>query len=73
MAAALEKRLEETKVYVGTKQTQYEYKHRECVDDIHAIDDYIHALYGLTETEGRYIKDFAYRYRISGGVEHGRN
>ncbi len=73
LAAALEKRLEETKVYVGTKQTQYEYKHRECVDDIHAIDDYIHALYGLTETEGRYIKDFAYRYRISGGVEHGRN
>lgn len=73
LAAALEKRLEETKVYVGTKQTQYEYKHRECVDEIHAVDDYVHKIYGLTEEESLYIKNFACRYRISGGVEHGRN
>lgn len=73
LASALEMRLEETKVYVGTKQTQYEYKHKACVKEIHAIDDYIHALYGLTEEESDYIRNFAYRYRVSGGVEDGRN
>ncbi len=69
LAAALERRLEETKVYVGTKQTEYEYKHRDCVEEIHRIDDYVNALYGLDEEESLYIKNFAYRYRISGGVE----
>lgn len=73
LAAVLENQLEKTKVYVGTKQTEYEYKHKECVDVIHQIDDYVNALYGLTEEEGLYIKNFAYRYRISGGVEDGRN
>ena len=73
LAAALEEQLEETKVYVGTKQTAYEYKHRACVDTIHQIDDYINALYGSTEEESRYIKQFAYRYRMSGGVEDGRH
>ena len=65
--------MEETKRYVGTKQTEYEYKHRDCVDVIHQIDGFIHGLYGLTEEEGQYIKNFAYRYRISGGVGDGRN
>lgn len=71
LARALEERLEETKVYVGTKQTAYEYKHKECAVQIHQIDDYIHGLYGLTEEEGRYIKEFAYRYRVGGGVGDG--
>lgn len=69
LAAALEDKLEQTKVYVGTKQTEYEYKHRSCVDEIHRIDDYINNLYGLTDAEGQYIKNFAYRYRVSGGAE----
>ena len=73
LAAALENQLEETKLYVGTKQTEYEYKHKECVDTIHQIDDYINELYGLTEEEGLYIKNFSYRYRIGGGVENERN
>lgn len=73
LAVALENQLEETKLYVGTKQTEYEYKHKECVDTIHQIDDYINGLYGLTEEEGLYIKNFAYRYRIGGGVEDERN
>jgi hypothetical protein len=68
LAVALENQLEETKLYVGTRQTEYEYKHKECVDTIHQIDDYINALYGLSEEEGLYIKNFAYRYRIGGGV-----
>lgn len=73
LADALEQRLEETKVYVGTKQTNYEYKHKECVNVIHEIDDYINALYRLTDEESIYIKNFSYRYRIGGGAENGRN
>lgn len=73
LAVALENQLEETKLYVGTKQTEYEYKHKECVDIIHQADDYINALYGLSEEESLYIKNFAYRYRIGGGVEDERN
>lgn len=68
LAIALENKLEETKLYVGTKQTEYEYKHKECVDEIHRIDDYINNLYGLSDEESLYIKNFAYRYRIGGGV-----
>lgn len=68
LSSALEQRLEETKLYVGTKQTEYEYKHKSCIDEIHAIDDYINALYGLSDAESLYIKNFAYRYRVSGGV-----
>ena len=67
--AEVENRLEETKLYVGTKQTDYGYKHKDCVDEIHLIDDYINELYGLTETENLYIKNFAYHYRVSGGLE----
>jgi hypothetical protein len=65
----LTNKLEATKVYVGTKQTEYEYKHNACINEIHAIDEYINDLYGLTVEEGEYIKGFAFRYRISGGAE----
>lgn len=69
LAESLENKLEVTKLYVGTKQTEYEYKHKSCIDEIHAIDDYINTLYGLSDAENLYIKNFAYRYRVSGGVE----
>ena len=69
LASLLRDKLEATKVYVGTKQTQYEYKHRECLEEIHAIDDYINAAYGLTDSESEYIKSFAIRYRTSGGID----
>ena len=69
LTQSLARKLEETKVYVGTKQTEYEYKHNACVDEIHAIDDYINGLYRLTDEESEYIKSFAYRYRISGGAK----
>lgn len=73
LANKLEDKLEETKKYVGTKQTEYEYKHKECVNEIHEIDDYINRLYGLTEEESLYIKNFAFRYRVGGGVEDESN
>lgn len=68
IAKALREKLEETKVYVGTKQTEYEYKHRECIKEIRAIDSYINDLYGLTKEESDYIMNFAFRYRTSGGA-----
>lgn len=71
LANELEQMLEDTKVFVGTKQTDYEYKHKECVKVIHKIDDHINALYGLTDEESVYIKNFSYRYRIGGGAENG--
>lgn len=68
LADALDMRLEATKKYVGTKQTEYEYKHRACLDEIHAIDSVINSVYGLTQKESDYIQDFALRYRVSGGI-----
>ena len=68
LAEALDTRLETTKEYVGTKQTEYEYRHRACLEEIHSIDIVINALFGLTQEESDYIKNFALRYRISGGA-----
>lgn len=68
LAQLLEVELERTKVYVGTVQTEYEYKHRSCVDVISRIDDHINGIFGLTEMESGYIKRFAYQYRVSGGA-----
>lgn len=70
LANLLEQKLENTKVFVGTKQTEYEYKHKECVDIIHEIDDFMNSLYRLTDEESLYIKNFSYRYRIGGGAEN---
>lgn len=70
LANLLERKLEDTKVFVGTKQTEYEYKHKECVDIIHEIDDFMNSLYRLTNEESLYIKNFSYRYRIGGGAEN---
>ena len=40
----LENQLEEIKLYVGMRQTKYEYKHKKFVDTIYQIDYYINAL-----------------------------
>lgn len=68
LAIALENKLEKTKVYVGTNQVDYEYKHKVCLDEIHAIDDKVNELFALTKDEGEYIKNFALRYRVGGGA-----
>lgn len=68
LAKKLERHLEETKVFVGTKQTEYEYKHKDCIEVIHEIDDYIAKIYGLSQKENLYIKNYNLRYRIGGGA-----
>lgn len=64
LAEKLKIKLEETKLYVGTKQTDFEYKHKDCIKTIHEIDDVICKIYDLNDREKMYIKNFALRYRI---------
>jgi hypothetical protein len=64
----LENRLENTKKYVGTKQVDYEYKHKLCKDIIDEIDDELKSVYKLSAPELNYIKKFNEKYRISDGA-----
>ena len=64
----LEEKLESTKEYVGTKQVEYEYKHKFCKDIIDEIDEELKSVYGLSETEVKYIKSFNEKYRVSDGA-----
>lgn len=66
LADELLQRLEETKVYVGTAQTDYEYKHKEALDIIDKIDDVLGIVYQLTPKEIHYIQNYVRKYR--GGV-----
>lgn len=69
LSKRLEERLESTKVYVGTKQTEYEYKHRFCKDIIDEIDDAIAPYYNLNHTQTEYLKNFILKYRLSDGAK----
>lgn len=63
----LENKLEKTKKYIGSKQTNYEYKHKLCKNIIDEIDDYIGREYKLSNNEIKYCKNFALKYRVSEG------
>lgn len=64
----LEDKLEATKVFVGTKQVDYEYKHKFCKDIIDEIDDQLALVYKLSTSQLNYIKSFALKYRIGDGA-----
>lgn len=64
----LENQLETTKEYVGTKQVDYEYKHKLCKDIIDEIDNELKSVYKLSAPELNYIKKFNEKYRISDGA-----
>lgn len=66
LATKLEHKLEKTKKYIGTKQVDYEYKHRLCKDVIDEIDDELAKIYNITNEELNYIKSFALKYRTGG-------
>ena len=63
----LEQKLEETKKYIGSKQTAYEYKHKDCKKEIDDIDDVIQNLYQLSDEEVVYLRNYKTRYRTSNG------
>lgn len=64
---SLERKLEQTKSYIGTKQSDYAYKHKECKAEIDLIDNALRDIYGLTDEELNYVKQFALKYRMSNG------
>lgn len=65
LSTQLNRRLEDTKITVATKQTLYEYKHKECKDEIDQIDDFLAQAYGLTNVELTFIKGYQEQYRLS--------
>ena len=69
LAKNLECKLELTKKYVGTKQTDYEYKHKSCLYEVEELDRAINEYFGLSNEESDYIISFAKRYRTGGGTE----
>lgn len=64
LVSKLEEKLEKTKKYICTKQTEYEYKHKECKSIIDKIDDALAEIYALTPEELTYVKKFYQSYRI---------
>lgn len=68
LASRLEDKLEKTKVYVGTKQVDYEYKHKSCKVIIDEIDNELAKIYKLSQTQLEYIKNFGLKYRLGDGA-----
>lgn len=68
LASRLEEKLEKTKVFVGTKQVDYEYKHKSCKDIIDEIDNELAKIYKLSQTQLEYIKNFGLKYRLGDGA-----
>lgn len=67
LGCQLENKLEQTKEYIGSKQTKYEYKHKLCKQVIDEIDNALGIVYHLNQKEVEYIKNFASKYRESLG------
>lgn len=65
LAQELEKDLELKKIYIGSKQTEYEYKHKKSKMIIDEIDKVLKTHYNLTEEEYLYIIDYNLRYRMN--------
>lgn len=64
-AEKLEEKLEETKEYIATKQTDYAYKHKFSKNEIDSIDNELANIYGLTNEETDYLKNYQLKYRMS--------
>ena len=67
LASELEQKLENTKNYIGSKQTVYEYKHKECKKEIDEIDILLQQIYCLTNEEIEFLRNYNIRYRMSNG------
>ena len=65
----LEKDLEKNKKYIGSKQVEYEYKHKLSKLLIDKIDRIIGKSYGFSDEEINYIINYAYRYRMNDTAE----
>ena len=54
----LEIKLEQTKRYIGSKQVDYEYKHKKCLKEINDIDNFIYSLYNINVEQQQFIQSF---------------
>jgi len=64
----LEQELEKTKRFIGSKQTDYEYKHKACKATIDMIDNSLAEYYNLSVDELLYVKQYALQYRLGSGA-----
>jgi len=58
----LEKKLEEKKEFIGTKQTQYAYKHKKCYNIIQDIDKELIQIFNFSNEEKKYILNYRNKY-----------
>lgn len=67
----LMKDLEDNKKFIGSKQTDYEYKHKFSKNIIDDIDDILYKIFDLSKLEIEYIKHFTEKYRLNdfGGIK----
>lgn len=69
LSVKLENDLEKNKKYIGSKQVQYEYKHKYSKKIIDDIDKIIGKAYSFTNEEIYYIINYAYKYRMNDTAE----
>lgn len=68
-AKKLEADLESKKEYIGSKQTEYEYKHKRSKILIDQIDYILQDYYGFTDEELKEIVDYNMSYRMNDELE----
>ena len=69
LAQELEIDLEKNKEYIGSKQVDYEYKHKKSKAIIDKIDEVLKEYYNLSDEEYRYIIDYNLKYRMNDELE----
>lgn len=57
--------LEKNKKYIGSKQVEFEYKHKKSKAIIDKIDDLYAKMFGFTKEEISYIKNYTLCYRMN--------
>lgn len=57
--------LEENKKHIGSKQTEFEYKHKYSKKIIDELDDALADLFGINVEELAYVKTFTEKYRLN--------
>lgn len=69
LSLQLEKDLENKKVYIGSKQAEYEYRHKNSKIIIDQIDLVLKKYYGLSDDEYKFIVDYNLKYRMNDEYE----
>lgn len=70
LAQKLENDLESKKVYIGSKQIEYEYKHKKSKTIIDEIDKVLMKYYNLTKEEFFYVINYNLKYRMNDELDN---